>query len=175
MISILSILFVLVILFFTFQSAGIPIILILVIQGSIWINFSFPTIQNKPLFFMSYLVVSAIQMGANIDYAIVITNRYTEFRRQMNKFDAVKKSLDMAFPTIFTSGTILASAGFIIGNLSSDPAIASIGICLGRGTLISIILVMGILPQLLVLGDYIIERTSFSIKDRIKQGGEGNA
>lgn len=171
MISILSILFVLVILFFTFQSAGIPIILILVIQGSIWINFSFPTIYNKPLFFMSYLVVSAIQMGANIDYAIVITNRYTEFRRTMNKFDAVKKSLELAFPTIFTSGSILASAGFIIGNLSSEPAIASIGICLGRGTLISIILVMGILPQLLVLGDYIIERTSFNIKDRIKQGG----
>ena len=78
MISILSILFVLIVLFFTFQSAGIPFILILVIQGSVWINFSFPTIQNQPLFFMSYLVVSSIQMGANIDYAIVITNRYTE-------------------------------------------------------------------------------------------------
>ena len=100
-------------------------------------------------------------MGANIDYAIVITNRYTEFRREMNKFDAIKKSLELAFPTIFTSGTILASAGFVIGLLSSDPAISSIGSALGRGTLISIILVMGILPQLLIIFDKFIEKTSF--------------
>lgn len=168
LITILTILFVLLVLFFTFQSAGIPIILILVIQGSVWINFSFPTLHNQPMFFLSYLVVSAIQMGANIDYAIVITNRYTELRREMNKFDAIKKSLSLAFPTIFTSGSILASAGIIIGLLSSDPAISSIGIALGRGTIISIILVMGILPQLLVLGDYIIEKTSFNIRDDIK-------
>lgn len=173
-INILSILFVLIVLFFTFQSAGIPIILILVIQGSIWINFSFPTIQNSPIFFMSYLVASSIQMGANIDYAIVITNRYTELRREMNKFEAIKQSLDLAFPTVFTSGTILASAGFAIGLFSSDPAISSIGTALGRGTVISIVLVMGILPQLLVLGDKIIEKTSFSLKDikeHIKSGG----
>ena len=177
-ITILSVLFVLIVLFFTFQSAGIPIILILVIQGSIWINFSFPTIQNQPIFFMGYLVVSAIQMGANIDYAIVITSRYTEFRREMNKFDAIKKDLNLAFPTIFTSGKILASAGYVIGLLSSDPAISSIGIVLGRGTVISILLVMAILPQLLILGDYIIEKTSFDlkyiredIKERIKTGG----
>ena len=174
-INILSILFVLIVLFFTFQSAGIPIILILVIQGSIWLNFSFPTIQNSPIFFMSYLVVSSIQMGANIDYAIVITNRYTEYRRKTDKFTAIEQSLNLAFPTIFTSGTILASAGFAIGLLSSDPAISSIGTALGRGTLISIILVMGILPQLLVLGDKIIEKTSFNLKDikeHIKTGGD---
>ncbi len=178
MITILSILFVLIVLFFTFQSAGLPLILILVIQGSIWINFSFPTLENSPIFFMGYLVVSSIQMGANIDYAIVITNRYTEFRRQMSKYDAIKKSLGLAFPTIFTSGTILAAAGLAIGLLSSDPAISAIGITLGRGTIISIALVMGILPQLLILGDFIIEKTSFNLKDirkdmreRIMTGG----
>lgn len=165
LISILSILFVMLVLFFTFQSAGIPVILILVIQGSVWINFSFPTIMNKPLFFMSYLIVSSIQMGANIDYAIVITNRYTELRREMSKTEAIKQSLDLAFPTIFTSGSILAAAGAAIGLLSSEPAISSIGVCLSRGTLISIVLVMGVLPQLLILGDFIIEKTSFSIKN----------
>lgn len=173
-ITILSIVFVLIVLFFTFQSAGIPLILILVIQGSIWLNFSFPTLQDKPIFFMSYLVVSSIQMGANIDYAIVITNRYTELRREMNKFESIKQSLDLAFPTIFTSGTILACAGFAIGLFSSNPVISSVGSALGRGTVISIILVMGILPQLLVLGDFIIEKTSFSLKDikeHIKIGG----
>lgn len=174
LISILSIVFVLIVLFFTFQSAGIPFILILVIQGSIWINFSFPTLQDNPIYFMSYLVVSSIQMGANIDYAIVITNRYTEFRREMNKFDAIIQSLDLAFTTIFTSGTILACAGFAIGLFSSNPVIAAVGSSLGRGTLISIVLVMGILPQLLVLGDFIIEKTSFNLKDikeHIKIGG----
>lgn len=165
MITILSIVFVLIVLFFTFQSAGLPLILILVIQGSIWINFSFPTLTNKPIYFMSYLVVSSIQMGANIDYAIVITNRYTELRRKMNKLKAIKQSLNLAFPTIFTSGTILACAGFAIGLLSSNPVISSVGSSLGRGTLISIALVMGILPQLLVLGDFIIEKTSFNLKD----------
>lgn len=177
MITILSILFVLIVLFFTFQSAGIPIILILVIQGSIWINFSFPTLMNSPIFFMSYLVVSSIQMGANIDYAIVITNRYTELRRKMNKFEAIKQSLNLAFPTIFTSGTILACAGFAIGLFSSSPVIASVGSSLGRGTVISIVLVMGILPQLLVLCDYIIEKTSFNLKDikeHIMIGGGSN-
>lgn len=165
MISILSAVFVLIVLFFTFQSAGIPLILILVIQGSIWMNFSFPTLTEKPIYFMSYLVVSSIQMGANIDYAIVITNRYAELRREMNKFEAIKQSLNLAFPTIFTSGTILACAGFAIGLFSSNPVIASVGSSLGRGTVISIVLVMGILPQLLVLGDFIIEKTSFNLKD----------
>lgn len=181
MITILSIVFVLIVLFFTFRSAGLPFILILVIQGSVWINFSFPTITSTPIYFMSYLVVSSIQMGANIDYAIVITNRYTELRRQKNKLDAIKQSLNLAFPTIFTSGTILACAGFAIGLLSSNPVIASVGSSLGRGTVISIVLVMGILPQLLVLGDFIIEKTSFNLKDirndlkeRIIIGGDNN-
>lgn len=165
MITILSILFVLIVLFFTFQSAGLPLILILVIQGSIWINFSFPTLMQSPIYFMSYLVVSSIQMGANIDYAIVITNRYTELRRTMNKYDAIKQSLNLAFPTVFTSGSILACAGFAIGLFTSNPVIAMVGSSLGRGTLVSIVLVMGILPQLLVLGDVIIEKTSFNLKD----------
>ena len=167
LISILTIVFVILVLVFTFQSAGLPVLLILVIQGSVWINFSFPYLQNEPLFFLSYLVVSSIQMGANIDYAIVIANRYVELKQTMPLKDAVIQSLNEAFPTIVTSGTILASAGILIGFLSTNPSIASIGVCLGRGTLISIFLVMGILPQILLLGDIIIEKTAFTIKARL--------
>ncbi len=167
LIGVLTIVFVVVVLMFTFQSAGLPVLLILVIQGSVWINFSFPYLQNSPLFFLSYLVVSSIQMGANIDYAIVIANRYVELKQTMPLKDAVVESLNEAFPTIVTSGTILASAGVLIGLLSSNPAIASIGVCLGRGTLISIFLVMGILPQILLLGDIIIEKTAFTLKARL--------
>ena len=167
LIGILTIVFVILVLVFTFQSAGLPVLLILVIQGSVWINFSFPYLQNEPLFFLSYLVVSSIQMGANIDYAIVIANRYVELKQTMPLKDAVVESLNEAFPTIVTSGTILASAGILIGFLSTNPAISSIGICLGRGTLISIFLVMGILPQILLLGDIIIEKTAFTLKARL--------
>ena len=175
LISILTIVFVILVLVFTFQSAGLPVLLILVIQGSVWINFSFPYLQNEPLFFLSYLVVSSIQMGANIDYAIVIANRYVELKQTMSLKDAVVESLNEAFPTIVTSGTILASAGIAIGLLSTTASIASIGVCLGRGTLISIFLVMGILPQILMLGDIIIEKTAFTLKARLPiQSQTGN-
>jgi predicted RND superfamily exporter protein len=167
LISILTIVFVILVLVFTFQSAGLPVLLILVIQGSIWINFSFPYLTHTNLFFLSYLIVSSIQMGANIDYAIVITNRYTELKKIMPLKDAIVETLNQAFPTIITSGTILAAAGVLIGQLSSDPAISSIGVCLGRGTIISIVLVMGILPQILLLGDVIIEKTAFTLKHNV--------
>ena len=166
-IGVLTIVFVILVLMFTFKSSGLPVLLILVIQGSVWINFSFPYLMKEDLFFLSYLVVSSIQMGANIDYAIVIANRYTELKQAMPLKDAVIESLNEAFPTIVTSGTILAAAGALIGVLSTTPSISSIGVCLGRGTLISIFLVLGILPQILLLGDIIIEKTAFTLKARL--------
>ena len=163
LISMLTIIFVIAILLFSFKSAALPVLLILVIQGSIWINFSFPTIMRHNLYFLAYLIVSAIMMGANIDYAIVISSRYLQFKEKMNYKDAMIEALNLAFPTVITSGTILAAAGFAIGFLSSENTVASIGICLGRGTLLSMLLVLGVLPQLLLLGDSIVEKTSFTM------------
>lgn len=162
-ISILTALFVMAILLFTFKSAGLPILLVLTIQGSIWINFSFPLLTHTNLFFLSYLVVSSIQMGATIDYAIVITNRYMELKTIMPGRDAVIETLNQSFPTILTSGSIMTVAGFLIGLISTNPAINSLGIALGRGTLTSIILVMTVLPQMLLLGDTLIERTAITL------------
>ena len=164
MISILSAFFVIVVLLFTFQSAGLPVLLIIVIQGSIWINFSFPTLTGEPLYFLGYLIVNAIMMGANIDYAIVISSHYQELKAHMPHKEAIVHALNAAFPTVFTSGTIMASAGLLIGNLSAQPVVSTMGSCLGRGTIISIILVLFVLPAFLVLGDSIIERTSFRLK-----------
>ena len=173
-ISVLSALFVIIVLLFTFQSAGLPVLLIAVIQSSVWINFSFPYLTSTNLFFLSYLIVSSIQMGANIDYAIVISNRYMELKKEMPIQQAIVETLNQSFPTIVTSGTILTAAGLLIGQLSSNPAISSIGSCLGRGTIISIILVMSVLPQILLLGDTIIERTAFTLKKPdIVQTGTG--
>lgn len=162
-ISVLTILFVVIILFFTFQSAGLPLLLVLTIQGSIWINFTVPSLQGQGVYFIAYLIVSAIQMGATIDYAIVISSRYMELKKEMPLKEAIGETIDKAFPTIFTSGTILTSAGFLIGNISSDATVAAIGIALGRGTLISILLVLFVLPQILILGDTIIEKTALTI------------
>ncbi len=172
LISVLSALFVIIVLIFTFRSAGLPVLLILVIQGSIWINFSFPYLMEKNLFFMSYLIVSSIQMGANIDYAIVISSRYMELKQRMSCREAVIESLNLAFPTIVTSGSILAAAGTLIYFLTSEAAITAIGECLGRGTLISMLLVMGVLPQILLLGDTIIEKTAFALKVPLPQRTE---
>ena len=164
LISILSAFFVIVVLLFTFQSAGLPVLLIIVIQGSIWINFSFPTLTGQPLYFLGYLIVNAIMMGANIDYAIVISSHYQELKAHMPHKEAIIHALNAAFPTVFTSGTIMASSGLLIGNLSAQPVVSTMGSCLGRGTVISIFLVLFILPAFLVLGDSIIERTSFKLR-----------
>lgn len=172
-ISVLTALFVMIILLFTFKSAGLPILLVLTIQGSIWINFSFPYLTHTNLFFLSYLVVSSIQMGATIDYAIVITNRYMELKTIMSHRDAVIETLNQSFPTILTSGSIMTVSGFLIGMISTNPPISSLGLALGRGTLTSIFLVMTVLPQLLILGDTLIERTAITLNIDRKQRFSG--
>lgn len=173
-ISILTVLFVMVILLFTFKSAGLPILLVLTIQGSIWINFTVPVLTHTNLYFLSYLVVSSIQMGATIDYAIVITNRYLDLKTQMDHRQAAVEALDQSFSTILTSGTIMSVAGFLIGGISTNATIGSVGLTLGRGTVTSIVLVMTVLPQLLMLGDALIERTAITLnrdrKQRFNQG-----
>ena len=168
-ISVLTALFVMVILLFTFKSAGLPVLLVLTIQGSIWINFSVPVLTGTNLFFLSYLVVSSIQMGATIDYAIVITNRYLELKGVMDRKDAIVAALSQSFPTVLTSGTIMSVAGFLIGGISTDATIGSVGLTLGRGTVTSIFLVMSVLPQLLLLGDALIERTAITLNRDLKQ------
>ncbi len=168
-VSVLSILIVMVVLLFTFKSVGMPALLLLVIQGSIWINFTVPAFTGTPLFFLSYLVVSSIQMGANIDYAIVIASRYMELKNRMDRREAIIETMNFAFPTIITSGSILAVAGILIGQMTSEAAIVGIGQSLGRGTIISIILVMFVLPQILLLGGAVVEKTSFSVQHALRQ------
>lgn len=164
MIGVLSAVFVVVVLLFTFQSVGLSILLIIVIQGSIWINFSVPTLTNTPLFFMGYLIVSSIQMGANIDYAIVVANRYQELKTQYPLKKAMIMTLSQAFPTIITSGTIMSVAGFLIQMITTSPVIYGIGECICRGTLISMFLVMAVLPGILLVGDTLMEKSRFNMR-----------
>lgn len=168
LISILTVAFVILVLLFTFKSGGLPVLLILIIQGSIWVNFSIPTLSHTSVFFLTYLIISSIQMGANIDYAIVISSHYMELREKLPLKEAMIESLNHAFPTIITSGLMLSSAGFVIAFLTSNETISSIGLYLGMGTLISIFLVMCVLPQILLFGDTIIRKTSFTIEPNIR-------
>ena len=162
-VSVVSILFVLVVLLFTFKSVGLPLVQILVIEGAIFINFAIPAVFGWNIYFMSYLIVSSIQMGANIDYAIVISNRYIEMRKEKERKDSIIEALDFGFSTIISSGTMMVLAGFSIGMMSSDPAIVGLGQALGRGTLISIGLVLFVLPQILLFGDKFIAMTTFEM------------
>ena len=159
LITLLTIVFIFAILTITFRSPCIPIVLVAVIQGAIFINFSLPVILGNNLFFFTYLIISAIQMGATIDYAILLTNRFRHNKESMDKHEAMVTAVSGAFPTVFTSGIIMCVAGFLVGGLTSDTMIASMGTALGTGTLISIICVMAFLPALLYVLDPLLEKS----------------
>ena len=163
-ISVLTAAFVLLVLLFTFQSWGLPLLLVLTIQGSIWISFSIPTLMHQGVYFIGYLIVSAIQMGATIDYAIVIANRYMQLRDEMEPEKAIRLALNQSFPTVFTSGTIMIAAGFLVGYMTSDVTISVFGIAIGRGATISVLLVLLVLPQILLFGDKFIDKSALHMK-----------
>ncbi len=166
LISLLTVAFVFVILLFTFRNPVTAAVMVFVIQGSIWINFSFMYIGDVHASFVTHMIVSAIQMGATIDYAIVFMSRYLGFRKEMEKKAAATTALNACFPTVFTSGTILTAAGFIIAYRVSDVYIGHIGLAVGRGALISIILVLTVLPRLTVLLDRFIDGKNANSYDR---------
>ncbi len=168
LISLLTVAFIYLILAFTFKSWGIPLVLVLVIQGAIFMNFSLPVLMGNNVFFFTYLIVSAIQMGATIDYAILLTNRYRQAKERMPHGEAVKYAISAAFPTVMTSGSIMTVAAFLVGFLTSDPLISSMGMTLATGTLISIVCVLTALPALLYALDPLLEKTVLKRKRKAK-------
>ena len=163
LISLLTIGFVYLILLFTFRSVIGSALLVFVIQGSIWINFSFPYLHGDVPSFVTSMIVSAIQMGATIDYAIVLMNRYLVLRETLPKKEAMAEAVNQAFPTVLTSGSIMTIAGLLIAYRVSDIYVGHIGLAVGRGAFCSVILVLTALPQLLVLFDGLIRKTTLHI------------
>jgi predicted RND superfamily exporter protein len=153
MITFLSLLAIFVILCITFKSLLIPIVLVLVIQSAIWFNLSILYIQDTQTIFIGYLVVMAIQLGATIDYAVLMTHRYIEKRKTHHIFDAMDFSFKKSFITISISAFVLAIAGFIEGIFSNISAVKDIGFLLGKGALISYLFVLIALPALLMTLD----------------------
>lgn len=173
LINVLTIAFVFTILLFTFRTVAGSAILVFVIQSSIWINFSFPYLQHAVPVFVTNMIVCAIQMGATIDYAIVLMNRYQALKAGLPKKEAMAAAVNQSFATVLTSGSIMTLAGVLIGTRVSDVYVSHIGLAVGRGAFTSVVLVLTVLPQLLVLLDGAVEKTRFTLS--LAEGPEEEA
>ncbi|MBE5780572.1 MAG: RND transporter [Clostridiales bacterium] len=166
-VSWLSIVAVALIILFSFQSFSLPILLVTVIQLSIWINMSVPYYTGISLSFIGYLVVSAIQLGATIDYAILMSDRYLEYRDAlMPPKEAASAAVKSAGGSILISCFVLTIAGFGEYFVSSIPSVSEIGMLIGRGALLSGVLVLALVPPILCVCDKLIQKTGWSKKKK---------
>lgn len=141
------------ILLVTFKSLTLPVLLIFTIETAIWINLSFPYFSSSKISFIGYLILSTVQLGATVDYAILITDGYKHHRKKNSAKQAIEKTLNKNLISVLVSGSILSLAGFILDFASTNPIIKELGTLLGRGTLLSMSMVALVLPALLVLFD----------------------
>ena len=146
-----------------FRSLSLPVLLVAIIQGAIWICMS-TSLLTGPMFFMSYIITNCILMGATIDYGILMSTTYVEYRATLDKKESLAKALEIALPTVFTSGLILTICGFVVGMISSQNSIATVGILLGKGTLVSIVMITLVLPSVLYLLDKFILKLTMKNK-----------
>lgn len=155
-----------VVLLLTLRSVVLPILLVLGIETAIWINLSIPYFTDQTIFYIAYLIISSIQLGATVDYAILMTERYKECRQTLNKKDSIRSTISAVSVSILTSGSVLTVVGFLLGIISTHGLLSQLGFFLGKGTLCSLVIVFFALPGLL----YIFDRT-FIKEKRIKERG----
>lgn len=137
----------------TLKSLTIPLMLVLSIETAIWLNLSVPYFSDSPIYYLAYLIISSVQLGATVDYAILMTDRYKENRQTLSKKEAVIQTVSNVFVSIMTSGSALTVVGFLLGIMSSNQLLAQLGIFIGRGALLSLAIVLFVLPGLLYLLD----------------------
>lgn len=142
-----------VVLLFTMRSVVLSAVLVLTIETAVWINLSFPFITGNPLFYIAYLIISSIQLGATVDYAILLTERYKENRQIYDKKESIVRTISNVTASILTSATALTIVGFLLGKISTHGLLSQLGYLLGRGTLCSLVCVLFVLPGLLYLTD----------------------
>lgn len=169
LVTVLSMLFVGLIILVTFRSLTVPVILLFIIETSIWINMSIPYFQGIPMIFLGYMIVSAVQLGATIDYAILMTNYYLEGRKTLEKRGAAEYAVEKAGTSIMVSALVLSTAGFVFAGAFTQAAMAQFGTLIGRGALLSGFLTIFVLPQLLILLDGVIKKTTLKRKLRRHQ------
>lgn len=152
-----------VVIMLTYRSLSIPIILLIAIESSIWINLSYSYFNGVSIAYIGFMVISAVQLGATVDYAILFANGYLENRKEYNKHDSAINTLKSSTGAILTSGTLLAIAGFTLGKISTNEVIAQLGILIGRGALLSMTSVLFFLPTVLIICDKLIEKTTMKV------------
>lgn len=145
--------FILLTLLFSFKSLTLPVVLIFVIESAIWINLSTPYFTGTPLVYLGYLVIDTVQLGATIDYAILITDGYVENRSRSGKIAAVVDSINNNIISLVTSGLTLSLAGMCLQFASSMEIVKTLGLLLCRGTILSMAMVLIALPALLIFTD----------------------
>ena len=151
-ITIFTIISIFAIVMVVFGSLSLPVILVAIIQGAIWISMS-TSLLTGPMFFMSYIIATCILMGSTIDYGILMSTTYIDYRATMDKKEALHKAVAASMPTVFTSGLILTICGFTVGMVASMTSISTVGILLGKGTLVSVLVITLVLPSILYFLD----------------------
>ena len=146
-----------------FRSLALPILLVLTIELSVWINLAIPYLTGTPLNFIGYLVISTVQLGATVDYGILMAQHYLEHRQLLNRKEATKKTIQTVAGSIIPPALILAAAGFTLYAVSSISVVSELGSVLGRGALISLVMVLFLLPNLFRLFDPFIEKTTWKM------------
>lgn len=150
------------ILLLTMKSVSLPVILVLSIETAIWINLSIPYFADNTIFYIAYLIISSIQLGATVDYAILFTDRYKEMRKTLPKKEAVIGTISAVTVSILTSAIVLTVVGFLLGIFSTHGLLSQLGFFLGKGTLCSLVIVLFVLPGLLYIFDKIVIRNKKS-------------
>ena len=157
-VSIISLAGVALVVMLTFHSVMVPILVIIPIEVAIYLNMTIPYIIGDSMVYIGYIIVSCLQLGATIDYSILMTNNYMEFRETMGSRDAAVTAIAKSAISILTSGGILTVVGYLLYFTSSIQAISQVGRLVGRGALLSMILVLSLLPALLAAFDKPIRR-----------------
>lgn len=170
LVNLLTVVTIAVILLITFRSVSIPVVLLMTIQASVWVNLSVPYFMDASLVYIGYLLISTIQLAATVDYGILFTEKYRSLRQHMPALKAIKQTIDEKIFAIFISASILSSVGFILWLTSTNPIVSSIGLLLGRGALLAFGMVVFVLPALLVIFDRVIEKTTW--KANFYKGGK---
>ncbi|NLA72025.1 MAG: MMPL family transporter [Clostridiaceae bacterium] len=160
----LAILAIALVIMFAFRSLALPMILVMTIELSIWINLAIPYLTGTPLNFIGYLVISTVQLGATVDYGILMAQHYIDHRQLLSRKEAAMKSVQTVAGSIIPPALILASAGFLLKAISSISVVAELGQVLGAGALISLVMVLFLLPNLLRLFDGFIQKTTWKLQ-----------
>ncbi|MFA5675246.1 MAG: MMPL family transporter [Christensenellales bacterium] len=159
-VNLVAIIGIFIVILLTFRSLSIPALLVFTIETAIWINLSFAYFTDNTLSFVGYLIISTVQLGATVDYAILLTNHYLTDRRSLPKNEAMRKTLADNLAAILVSAGILMAAGFTLAATSGNPIVSELGTLLGRGTALSLIMVICVLPALLIIFDKVIKKTT---------------